>query len=63
MLGAARGKCVRREETTPFRTPGWRLASQRVRHLAGDGTLARGRANAFFTELYGTLAQAKLLAD
>lgn len=57
MLGAARGKFVRCDDTTPFRAPGWRLASQRVRLLAGDGTLARGRANAFFTQLYGTLAQ------
>ena len=57
MLGAARGKFVRRDDTTPFRAPGWRLASQRVRLLAGDGTLARGRANVFFSQLYRTLAQ------
>ncbi|HXF07868.1 MAG TPA: DEAD/DEAH box helicase [Candidatus Acidoferrales bacterium] len=57
MLGAARGKFVRCDDATPFRAAGWRLASQRVRLMAGDGVLTRGRANAFFSQLYRTLAQ------
>ncbi|MEC9357551.1 MAG: DEAD/DEAH box helicase [Pseudomonadota bacterium] len=58
MLQAARGAgLVRRDEATPFSRPGWRLRSNAVLLVAGDGMLERGRANAFFTDLYRTLAQ------
>lgn len=58
MLTAAKSEgLVRRDDTTPFAKPGWRLRSNAVELTAGDGILERGRANAFFTDLYRTLAQ------
>lgn len=55
MLRAAKG-FVRLDDATPFGRPGWRLRSNSVRLLSGDGNLDRGRANAFFVDLYRTLA-------
>lgn len=59
MMNAARtAGLVRRDEHTPFGTRGWRLRSNAIRLVAGDGTTERGRANPFFSDLYQTLGKA-----
>lgn len=45
---------VRRFDQTPFREPGYQLNSLAVRFVSGE---AIQRANAYFTQLYRTLAQ------
>ncbi|MEI2719914.1 MAG: Zn-binding domain-containing protein [Gemmatimonadales bacterium] len=44
---------VVREAQTPFHRPGWRLAADAVRYVPGSPV---ERANAFFTQLYQTIA-------
>jgi ribosomal protein L37E len=56
MLKAAKPGFLRRDEATPFGRAGWMLRSNAVQLTTGDGKLDRGRPNAFFTDLYRTLA-------
>jgi superfamily II DNA/RNA helicase len=59
MIAAGRDAgLIRRDEHTPFGIRGWQLRSNALRMVLGDGTPRRGRANAFFTDLYRTLAAA-----
>lgn len=58
MLAAKDAGMVRRDEHTPFGTRGWRLRSNAVRMVLGDGIPERGQPNRFFIDLYSSLSLA-----
>lgn len=62
LAAAAVGGFVRRQEQTPFRVTGWQLNSLAVLFRAGDPGSGTGRRNAFFIELYRSLAEMLALA-
>jgi len=57
LLDAAAKYQLVRSVPTDFDIPGWRLASNAVRLIAGDGTTESGPSNPFFVGLYRTLAE------
>jgi Lhr-like helicase len=60
LLAAAQSYGLVASVPTAFDIPGWRLAASAVRFVAGAGASAATRPNAYFSALYGTLAEALL---
>ena len=58
LLEAAAQYQLVRQVATPFDVDGWRLAANAVRLVASDGRADGKSANAYFTALYRTLADA-----
>jgi hypothetical protein len=56
MLDAAEHYGIVRLVPTVFERPGWRLAAEAVRFVAGTGRADGRNPNAYFTRLYETLA-------